>query len=277
MRNFARAISHAAMCGVVTIVACSGKTDTDPTKDGGASNTYTVQNVCDKMPTAICEARKNCCTTGRGGFNQASCEATQKGECLKNTAEVTAGTMKFDGTKVDSCIVKLKPFLDECRLEFSRLVSYFEVLDDCRVFEGSRAAGASCERASQCAAPAGTNAFPSCIGGRCLGGRVLSENETCSLDIRSGLICANGLYCKNDNGKATCVKATAEGGACNGASFVELSCGAGYYCARDTNKCARSKDGNGQCSGLLDCKSLGCNFGTCTTPEPVVASDACGI
>ncbi len=276
MRNLLKYISHAGTFGVAAIVACSGKTEGDAA-DAATSYSYTVQNVCDKMPIDICAARKNCCTTGRGGFNQASCEATQKGDCLKNTAEVTAGTMKFDGTKVDSCIAKLKPFMDECRLEFSRLVSYWEVSDDCRIFEGSRAAGTTCERSAQCAPPAGANSFPSCIGGRCAGGRVLAENDTCSLDIRSGLICGNGLYCKNDNGKTTCVKATTEGGTCNGSSFVELSCGLGYYCPRDTNKCARAKDAGSRCTSLLECKSAICNAGTCTTPEPVVATDACGI
>jgi hypothetical protein len=262
----------------VTIAACSGKTDEQA--DAGAAVTYTVANVCDKMPALVCEARKSCCTTAQGNFNQAACEATQKAECLKNTAEVAAGTMKFDGTTVDSCIAKAKPFLDECRLEFSRLVSYFEILDDCRVFAGTRAPGETCERPMQCAPPAGTNAFPSCFGGRCGGGRVLSEGEACALDIRQGVICANGLYCKGtgDTGSYACAKATPEGGACGGGgSFVELACGAGYYCSRDTSTCTRSRDGGSPCTSLLECKSGLCNFGTCTTPGPVVQGEMCGV
>jgi hypothetical protein len=258
------------------IAACSGKTEEQA--DAGAVAPYTVENVCDRMPALVCEARKSCCTMGHGAFNQAACEATQKGECLKNTAEVTASTMKFDGAKVDTCLAKIKPFMDECRLEFSKLVSYFEVLDECRVFEGTRAVGESCERPTQCAPPAGANAFPSCFGGRCGGGRILSEGDACTLDIREGRICANGLYCRGDGGKYTCAKATSEGGACgSGGNFVELSCGAGYYCARDTNTCTRSKDGASACTSLLECKSAVCNFGTCTTPGPVVPSEMCGI
>lgn len=285
-----------AVAMLAAIVACSGSTspliggdagqDGATASDGGATTTYTLDNVCDLTAPKVCAQRVGCCTQS-GGYDEAGCLTNTKADCAKNVAEVRAGTMTFDGSNIDACLAKLAPIVDKCRLEFPDLQSIITAFSGCRVFAGNLGEGVACERDEQCK-PATTNdAFVSCskTTHKCQTIRLLSAGANCAFKDGISAVCGSGLYCDAatsgaNAGEGTCKTALALGAQC--AVAQPFQCGLGAYCDGTTHQCTKSKPGGSACENVLQCASLKCEktgdagTGTCAPQEPLLKASDCG-
>lgn len=282
-----------ALAAGLFLVGCSGSTTnalTTPDSDAGASDAsaesstssgYTLDNVCAKTAPKICSLRQNCCTTAGFGFDEVACEAYAQTECAKDVAEAKAGTMTFDPSNIDSCIEKLRPYYDRCNLTFSDLQTVATALNGCQVFRGQRTPGATCDRSSQCAAPASPNTFVDCNKTKkvCSETKFLDSGAACSISQGVAAFCKDGTYCALADGSlaGACQTATAHGAQCNKTAAINLECGLGWYCDSTTSLCTEAKVGGASCESDLECRSFSCGTNKkCVAPDPLVKAPECG-
>ena len=288
----------AAVGAMATLVACSG-TDTgtvtgasndaavdgalgaDGGGDGGASG-YTLDNVCDLTGPKLCAQRASCCTA-TGGYDEAKCLAHAKTECEKDVAAAKAGTMTFDGSKIDQCLTKIAPLIQKCTLEFSDFQSLATTLNGCRIFAGQLGEGEACDRDNQCKPTNSDTSFTSCDNTtkKCKTITLLAAGSTCDFKEGSGGICGTGLYCDIAAGatQGTCKTALALNAACQPSKPLE--CGLSAYCGAG-DKCVKSQAGGATCENFLQCSSLKClktgdaGTGQCAPTDPVSKPAECG-
>lgn len=269
------------------LLACSGTTYVQAvdaveggTGDSGAG--YTLDNVCASLPEKVCASRKSCCTQ-TAGYDEAACITRERENCLKDVAEVRAGTMRFDGTLIDGCVAKITPHLDKCFLAFDDFEKVGSDLYACHVFAGSLETGASCERDSQCRPPSDASSFGGCskTTKKCATNRILSEGDLCRIGDDMREFCKAGLYCNvNVTLTGKCEKATPLGAACKPGvvpGLPSLECGLGYYCNRATSGCTVALDGGSACTEDIQCKSVRCREKKCQPVEPLVNAKECGL
>lgn len=291
----------AAALGIMaTVVACSGTdtaavagpgadaaapTDGATTSDGGDGGTaggYTLDNVCDLTGPKLCAARASCCTAS-GGYDEAKCLAHAKTECEKDVAAAKAGTMTFDGSKIDECLVKIAPIIQKCSIEFSDFQNLAKTLNGCRIFSGQLGEGQPCDRDNQCKPTNSDTSFTSCDNTtkKCKTITMLAAGANCDFKDGSGGICSAGLYCDIATGatSGTCKTALSLDAACQ--QSKPLECGLGAYCGA-SNKCVKSQAGGATCENFLQCSSLKCpktgdaGAGTCAPVDPIAKPEECG-
>lgn len=245
--------------------------------DGGGSTNpgYTVDNVCAQTVPKICSARKSCCETAKLTYEQAGCESREKTECDKNVAEVKAGTMTFDGSKVDACVAKYTELLNKCYLTFSEITTFINDFKICQVFVGRVPVGGACERTAQCAPATGNNEQVACTNNKCVLTKLLPEGAACKYEMGVTEYCGANLFCDADFTKmpivGTCKPSLAIGADCSTKPF---GCGLGNRCDMATKKCVEGKAEGAMCANDLECKSLSCAT-TCQKGDPLVEQKEC--
>lgn len=246
--------------------------------EGTTSTGYTVDTVCAATTPKICAARKGCCDKAKLAHETAGCEAHEKSKCDLNVAEVKAGTMTFDGSKVDACLAKYQQLLDKCYVSFEEISAFIADLKICQIFVGKVAAGGACSRTEQCAPAAGANEQVACTNGKCVLTKLLPEGSACKYESGSTEFCQSGTYCDADFTKmpivGTCKKSLAIGESCAGKQFA---CGLGSYCDMASQKCTEGKAVGAACGSDLECKTLACDgtAKTCSAGDPLVDAKEC--
>ncbi len=203
----------ASVVVVMPVVACGGSSD-----DGlnGPGVGVPIDDIPKKLGAVTCDLFKGCF----GGLYEAftlgeDCETTyetaSRDELPKLKAAIDAGTVLYDGTKVDGCIAAIKaggcqdnPDTPECDA----------------VFQGTVETGGDCELGAECKS---TNDY--CLVGSSCPGKCAPREQAGGACKRSD-DCAAGLTCSDDTNK--CVKPAAIGAACGGGS--EPDCGFGGFC-----------------------------------------------
>jgi hypothetical protein len=283
------------------LLACSGSdstpsigsSDSGPAGEAAAdtgSTPYTLDDVCDRTAPLVCGIRKDCCAA-TGGFDETGCEAHSKAECQKDVTEARAGRETFHPDRIDACIPKLTSLLSgSCYVTFDLILKFSEEYKDCRIFEGSLAEAASCERDSQCKPPANPNDIVGCDDKTkvCHTTHLAAENDPCTIADGLPTICGRGLYCDANfalpTPSGTCKKATAIGDACSTSKTPNLECGFGNYCEKATGKCTAGKPANASCTSDLECQTISCRGpdggvvdggGACTAPGALVKPEEC--
>ncbi len=252
-------------------LACSSDSDAAPAG-------YTVDTVCAATTPKLCAGRKGCCDKAKFAYDAAGCEANEKTVCEQNVAEVKAGTMTFDGSKVDACLAKYQQLLDKCFISFEEITTFIADFKVCQVFVGKVAAGGACTRTAQCAPAAGANEQVACTNGKCVLTKLLPEGAACTFAMGVSEFCQTGTFCDADFTKTppagTCKKSLAIGETCTGKAF---GCGLGNYCDSATQKCVAGKAVGASCGNDLECKSLSCDntATTCAAGDPLVEPKEC--
>lgn len=278
-------------CLGALVVACGGASsspigDSASGPDGGAASraeagttqaAYTLDDVCERTAPKVCELRRPCCQASFG-YDEAACLAQAKADCEKDVADARAGRMTFHPDRIDACIEKYRSVLDECFETVDLLYRAFDIAE-CRIFEGTLAPGAKCERDSECAKPSDPGAFVDCndASKTCTATRLSSDGEACSFGDGSPGFCKKGLYCDiaiGTSNAGTCKKATAIGEDCRADEPLALECGLGAYCDEATGKCAPAKADGATCATAFECRSLACEK-TCQPAKPLVDEDEC--
>ncbi len=249
----------------------------------GGSAGYTLENVCQKTQPQGCEWAKDCCTTSGFGYDKSGCEKRALGDCEKSVAEVKAGKMSFDPTKVDACLAAYKKLLSQCTVGVNDLYLALDELKACNyAFQGKVPTGSSCDRDADCAPSADPNVFVGCddAAKKCTSSKRLQLGANCAIGDGVADFCAAGLYCDATWAApppfpGVCKTATPVGKKCNGFKPYNLECGAGFYCNKSTSVCTPAKAGGASCSETLECQSYACESGKCDPVEPVVDQEAC--
>jgi hypothetical protein len=246
----------------------------DPAPEGP----YTIDDVCDRLPSKICAQRKSCCTKG-GSFNEAGCVAFETSNCQKNVADVKAGKMTFAPDSIGACMAAIEPWASQCFLSSDDLFAYAEASNACRkVFVGQVAKDGACDRSEQCALPTSPKESSFCeFDGKCALVRYIPEGTACDLGAANGELCDQGLYCDVEPQQTlgTCKKVTAVGAACDAQSVANLECGLDAYCDMASAKCTASKNGGEACASPLECRSFVCEANKCTNAGPIFDSLLC--
>jgi hypothetical protein len=285
------AVAIAAVMGSVSLWACGGSDSTSianggdsGTSDGGGA--YTLDDVCARTGPVVCNVRKPCCEQ-TGGYDEQGCLAHANVDCAKDVEAARAGRETFHPEVIDACLAKLQDIYKSCYLTFDLLNKAEQFVHDCRIFDGTLAEGASCERDGECKAPSDANATVSCETKTktCKVTHILADGAACT--IADGLpdICGEGLYCDVDFTKkppaGTCKAKTAIGSHCDSAKQFDLECGFGNYCNTSSAVCTVGKAANEACKSDLECQSLKCNnasdagTGTCNALEPLSKTEQC--
>lgn len=232
--------------------------------DAAPPEGYTLENVCDRMPAALCAQRKPCCESNLA-YDQADCEAAERASCEANVVEVKAATMTFAPDKIDACLTAQQPYLDACETSAAELFDIIQKVRACsEIFVGERAEGEACERNAQCA-PAGSSDAAGCFEGVCSVARFLSEGTECTLGAPA-TFCEYRLYCDADlQGEpplvGVCKPVSDIGESCEASSLV---CGSQSYCEPATQQCTELKEGGEACALANECHSFDCQAdGTC--------------
>ncbi len=249
----------------------------------GGGTSYTLDNVCSKVAPQICSAAESCCNTAGFGYDANGCQAASIFQCGKDVAEVKAGTMTFDPSKIDACLAEYQKLLAKCVLSIADFFSLLEGLAPCNsIFQGNLPEGAACQRDAQCALPGTPNTYVGCDEGTktCVHWTRLAEGAQCQLGDGVTDYCETGLYCDVNlvgsppfNG--TCKQATALGAKCDGTNPYNLECGLGYYCNASTSLCTVAKVGGASCTTGIECQTFDCEAGKCTAQEPLVDQGLC--
>lgn len=202
-------LSSAAL--VLGAMACSSSADQDidetdeqdESKDGkggkggkGSKDSYTLDNVCEKMAEKECASAASCCGSSGIGYDQEACEKASRKACGKTVAKVRAGKMAFDPTAVDKCLDAKAKRYEKCK------VTIFDDWDiDARwscssIFKGAVVEGGACEDIEECAAPTEENTAAFCFYGTCdyapSNYTEVGKGEECG---SMKTFCERGLYC----------------------------------------------------------------------------------
>jgi hypothetical protein len=252
---------------------------------GGGSSGYTLDNVCDLLPTEVCARREACCTQSGTGFDQAGCEARERTDCEANVAEVNGGTMGFDPGKIDPCLDGMQPYLDLCALTFADRLAMFADLRICQeIWVGEVPPDGACERDAQCALPPDAEDLVGCdeATGRCTLIDVLLLGDDCQIGQGAARsFCAAGLYCDAQlSGQppfdGTCQTATALDAPCDAMSQPpSLECGLGFLCDPGTGTCQEAGAPGDPCTRPFECQSLQCQGQQCGELAVIVDAQAC--
>ncbi len=171
----------------------------------GGSAGYTLENVCQKTQPQGCEWAKDCCTTSGFGYDKSGCEKRALGDCEKSVAEVKAGKMSFDPTKVDACLAAYKKLLSQCTVGVNDLYLALDELKACSyAFQGKVPTGSSCDRDADCAPSADPNVFVGCddaAKGAARPQAASARADAAIGDQIAGFIAAR-LYCEMRRGPA---------------------------------------------------------------------------
>jgi hypothetical protein len=249
----------------------------------GGSGGYTLEDVCQKTAPIGCALDQPCCTQSGFGFDQNGCVQAAVDSCMKDVAEVKAGTMKFDPSGVDACIANLKPYLQECVIKSNEMFPLFDALAPCQsIWIGTLPAGAACERDEQCAPTGDPYVFVSCddTSKTCRHFARLGLNQPCELSDNAPGACDTGLYCDAaligvPPYQGMCRAATAIGAPCNTFKPYNLECGFGFYCNQSTGVCTSAKIGGASCAETVECQTLTCTLGQCAAQKPLVQQATC--
>lgn len=249
----------------------------------GGVGGYTLENVCQKTQPQGCAWAKDCCTKSGFGYDQAGCEKNALGDCEKNVAEVKAGKMTFDPSKIDTCLAAYKQLLTQCTVGINEFYLALDQLEACgEAFRGTLQTGASCSRDAECAPSTDPNTFVGCDEDtkKCTSSKRLQLGANCAIGDGVEDFCAAGLYCDATWASAPpfpgiCKTATAEGKKCNGFKPYNLECGAGFYCNKTTSLCTSAKSGGASCTETIECQSYECDLGKCAALQPVVDQASC--
>lgn len=259
----------------------AGVTSSGGTGAGGGG--YSLDDVCAKVSPKTCDFSKDCCVASGFGFDQKGCETSALTGCELNVAEVKAGTMSFDPTKIDACLKAYETLFAQCVIDLGDFFAALDQLKSCSfAFEGQLPEGSSCNRDAQCAPSADPNVFTSCDENtkKCTSARRLQLNENCAVGDGVKDFCSPGLYCDAafvglPPYPGICKPATPEGAKCNAFKPFNLECGAGFYCNKATSSCTKAKVGGANCAEALECQSFVCALGKCTALEPLVSQASC--
>jgi hypothetical protein len=276
---------------VASVWACGGSTSTgldsaassadggaDGAKGGGTS-AYTLDDVCARVGPIVCDLRKPCCEQ-TGGYDAQGCLAHEAADCANDVNAAREGRETFHPELIDSCAAMLRPlYASSCVVTFDLIYAVQALGPACRIFEGTLAEGAACERDSQCK-PGGASDVTSCDATQkvCKTTHFAALGETCTIDAGLPIVCSKGLYCDADLTQkppsGACKTVTAIGQGCDASKAYNLQCGFGNYCNAGT--CAAGKAAGSPCASDLECQSIKCGTDkTCTTPAPLVKPDAC--
>src|SRR5205814_10381114 len=155
------AVAIAAAMGSVSVWACGGSDSgtiangDSGTGDGGGA--YTLDNVCARTGPLICGIRKSCCEQ-TVGYDEPGCIAHANTDCAKDVEAARGGRETFHPEVIDPCVAKFQEIYKSCYLTFDLLAKAEQFVHDCRIFDGTLAEGASCERDGECKAPSDSNA-----------------------------------------------------------------------------------------------------------------------
>lgn len=187
-----------------------------------------------------CEFVVKCCGSMQNGATYASVD-----DCVAKTtdatalasvkAQITAGTLKFDGSAASSCVDSTRSLLSSC----SNTVTASKeenAADECaKVLVGAKKIGASCDPTASDNGCNGTEAYCASTGG---------TSGACAPLARAGTDCTTAI------------------------------CASDLYCDATTMKCTDLKSKGATCDSDDECSTFDCST-TCITPPAEPVTDIC--
>ncbi len=142
--------------------AGSGTGGAAGTAGAGGEPGWTLDNVCNKLPTLICADREQCCSKAFG-FDKAACEAKEKADCDADVQRVTSNQATFHPDRIDPCLKAVQPLLGACFFQGDLYTSLLKTANLCRgIFEGNKAPGTSCSNDNECQTAPLPNGYSGC-------------------------------------------------------------------------------------------------------------------
>lgn len=223
----AGALAFAPGCGP------GDETGEDPPELTGSSSEERA--FADGFVAAFCDGLGSCCSTRMRPFDRASCETSVRG--LLEARAAMSENVRFDSAAAAQCLRNVRAALPTC--------AGVEREPCNRIYAGTVATGAPCQRDAECAPVAGSDTY--CLQ-VCKAARRAAAGEACVRTCRSEDDC--GLLpgeppadlmsrttwgeCFTEDGLAcvggTCVRAPGAGAAC----LANAICDRGFDCTNQT-------------------------------------------
>ena len=232
--------STASLLVTGLLLACSGSscsgnsgppaTDALPASNDSGSTGGAGGIAFDALPAkyaaAVCTAYRNCLgpifSLFLGGSDcvDVTTQRLENGTFALMQPEITAGTIRYDGNKVQACLDAISKLTCDGLLQRDR--------PEClAALDGLVPLGGDCDLNEECAGSAICRSSTGACPGKCV--PLLSAGQACSGDSD----CTDGLQCSSET--SLCVKPAAVGDSCE---YGSPPCGPGLLCLGkdDTNK-----------------------------------------
>ena len=230
--------------------------DALPAGSDSASGGIAIEALPAKYAAAVCAAYRDCLGPAVSSmfFGGADCVAltTQRlenGTFALMLQKITAGTIKYDGTKAQACFDAISSLGCDGLLQRDQPACL-------AALDGVVALGGDCELTEECAGSAICRSSTGTCPGKCVA--LLSAGQACAADGD----CASGLQCSSET--SLCVKPAAVGEHCE---YGSPPCATGLLCL--------GKDDANQAPGV--CRSIADAFSAAAgAPCDLVAGALCG-
>lgn len=262
------------------VAACSSTPVNDDGGDPAPLDT-SVYDGCVDFASRLCADSEGCCRQAYDDFDLDGCVATFKRDvCRPGADAVMAGRATYDADAVDACLAAHAEAHAVCVPSWKQTIALRQrIYADCRVIDGKTPAGGGCSIAATCKHPDG-NATVDCIKNVCQTIELLGEGAECPFPSGSVSVCDDGLTCDAPGLGSTghCVKAPAEGDACDASSLESTACGLGSYCDASSQTCKVAENRGGpSCTQSTECVSFDCDrlAHECAPAPAVLSRETC--
>ncbi|MGZ6092052.1 MAG: hypothetical protein ACXWUG_08525 [Polyangiales bacterium] len=260
-----------------TVVTDSG-TATDTSKPD-APDTITLDNVCDRLASAVCTKKlASCCGSKGVTYDEGNCRDAITTSCGDQVDAVKAGDGTFDATAFAACAAAWSTLEGKCSVP---ILDYVKTYPPCQqLLNGTVAPNDGCTKDSDCHAAPGQWVRCATDGSaRCNAFTIPGSGKPCGYGTGTAAICDYGLACNYTSmTMGTCKSAKGVGATCT----QDTECGFGNYCAKSpfggmSGTCATGLPYMTACSTSASCASGRCSSGSCTNPNFELAIPAlCG-
>lgn len=233
----------------------------------------TLDNVCERLATAVCtKSFQTCCTSKGKDYDVAACRTAIIAGCGDRVDSVKAGDATFDASAFPACAAAWSTLSTKCSIP---ILDYVKGYAPCQqLFNGKTAPNDSCSQDEDCHAGPGQWVNCSSDGSVCNAFTIPSKEKPCGFGSGTAAICDYGLACAYTSmTMGTCKSAKMVGASCT----QDYECGFGNYCAKfggGPGSCQVGLPYMSGCGSNNMCASGRCSGGSCTDPNVVLATDA---